>query len=102
MGLSLPNNERHGSPVSDKLQFVEGSRKRPLAEPCDKLKFVGHFPSIFTLTFQVVKNRALIHVATTPSDQPSSRAAQAGSRPARRQTSGATRSRRTSAGRSRS
>jgi len=28
--------------MSDKLQFVAGSRMRPIAEARDKLKFVGH------------------------------------------------------------
>src|SRR5262245_13248784 len=40
--------------VSSYLQFVGGSRKSSPAEASDKLKFAGHFPATFPLTFQVV------------------------------------------------
>jgi hypothetical protein len=37
--------------MSDKLQFVEGLRKGPIAEALDKLKFVGHWRPAFLLGF---------------------------------------------------
>jgi hypothetical protein len=37
--------------MSDKLQFVEGLRKGPIAEALDKLKFVGHWRPVFLLGF---------------------------------------------------